>query len=217
MHHLKFSVLSIFYQNSFVKHFFIKLIKINLEKLIKTIYTRIMKTYQEMLRDILSSTGWSQQQLAIRLGISFPTVNYWLNNKVTPRKSMQKRIRDLYLARNIPYEGPVYITLQLTDITTPVKIGEEILLFKTGESDDDTSDYGVIGVRREDFTTDAPNPTPDDYNIAISVATTKDTVAKGTKPAFRIYDRIYPGAFARIMFILHDSAIAVVEDFGLKI
>lgn len=172
-----------------------------------------MKSYQEMLQDILVSSGWSQQQLAVRLGVSFPTVNYWINNKVVPRKNMQKRIKDLYLARDISYEGPVYITLLLNG--NSVAVNDEILLFKTPE--DGWDGYEVVGIKREDFIAAGPDAIPDDYDITIPVAATKDVVAKGTKSAFRIYDRIYPGAYARVMFILHNSAIAVIEDFGVEI
>lgn len=175
-------------------------------------YNRIMKNYQDMLKDILKTSGWSQQQLATRLGVSFPTVNYWLNSKVTPRKNMQKRIKDLYLARDIPYEGPVYITLLLNG--SSVKVGDEILLFKTPE--DGWDGYEVVGIKREDFLEPAPDPMPANYDVSIPVANTKDTVAKGTKPALRIYDRVHAGAYARVMFIFKDSAIAVVEDFGLE-
>ena len=174
-----------------------------------------MKTYQDMLHTILKSSGWSQQQLAVRLGVSFPTVNYWLNNKVVPRKSMQERIKNLYLARNIPYEGPVYITLLLNQTTNTINVGDEILLFKTDE--DGVDGYGIIGIKREDFENETPNRIPEDYNISLPVATAKSTVAQGTKSAFRIYDRIHPGAYARVMFILNDSAIAVVEDWGLEV
>ncbi|MBR0480178.1 helix-turn-helix transcriptional regulator [Candidatus Saccharibacteria bacterium] len=84
-----------------------------------------MKNYQDMLRSILASSGWSQEQLAARLGVSFPTVNYWLNNKVIPRRNMQKRIRNLYLASKSTYDGPTYITFDLPD-TVNVKIGDKI-------------------------------------------------------------------------------------------
>lgn len=126
---------------------------------------------------------------------------------------MKIRIKDLYLARNIPYEGPSFITFLPSKIY--LKPGDEILLFKTPE--DGIDGYEVIGIKREDFTNETPDPMPNDYDIALRVANTTDTVAKGTKPAFRIYDRIHPGAYARIMFILQNHAIAVIEDWGLEI
>ena len=181
--------------------------------MIKNIYNRVMKTYQDMLRTILNSSGWTQQQLAIKLGVSFPTVNYWLNNKVTPHKKMQKRIKDLYLARDIPYEGPVFITF-LPD-KTKLKPGDELLLFKTPE--DSQNGYGIIGIKRENFTTKISDSITNTHDISIHVANTANAIAKGTKPAFRIYDRIYSGAYARVMFILQGYTIAVIEDWGLEI
>lgn len=172
-----------------------------------------------MLSSILKSSGWSQQYLATRLGVSFPTVNYWLNNKVTPRKSMQKRIRDLYIARDIPYEGPVYITLRPNSPFANVEIGDDILLFKTTE--DGPDGYKVFGLKREDSDSESssdpttPNFLPANRNVSLTVANTSTTVAKGTQPAFRIYDRISRGTYARVMFILGNSIIAVIEDWGL--
>ena len=169
-----------------------------------------MISYQDMLNTILKSSGWSQQQLAVKLGVSFPTVNYWLNNKVIPRKTMQKRIRDLYLARNISYVGPTYITLLLDTATSTINIGDEILLFRTDDS-------GIIGLRRTDFGATSPTSSLKNSNIIFPVASTNHQVVKGTKSAFHIYNRIHPGAYARVMFILGSSAIAVIEDFGLEI
>lgn len=123
---------------------------------------------------------------------------------------MQKRIRDLYIARDIPYEGPIFITLLPSE--TKLKPGDEILLFKTPEND--MGGYEIIGIKREDFIDLSPRAEVND--ISIHVANTADTVAKGTKPAFRIYDRIHSGAYARIMFILQGFVIAVVEDWGLE-
>lgn len=124
------------------------------------------------------------------------------------RKNIQKRIKDLYLTREIPYESPTYITL-LPD-NTPVAVNDETLLFKTPE--DGWGGHDVIGIKREDFVA-----TADASDISIPVASAKDTVAKGTKPALRIYDLIGPGAYARAMFILYDSVIAVTEGFGSEI
>ena len=50
----------------------------------------------------------------------------------------------------------------------------------------------------------------------IQVVSNPNQIIKGTKPGFRIYDCINPGAFARIMFIVKSLAIAVVEDFGIE-
>ncbi len=171
-----------------------------------------MKSYQEMLKSILNTSGWSQQRLAVKLGVSFQTVNYWLNNKVTPRPNMRNRIRNLYIARDIPYEGPVFITLQSNNIS--FKVGDNILLFKSLNQEDEA--YELFGAKQDDFKESPLNKALLSSEKQIQVANSPDLVIKGTKPGFSIYNRIYPGAFARIMFVFNDYAIAVVEDWGIE-
>lgn len=175
-----------------------------------------MKTYQEMLKAILKSSGWSQQRLAYHLGVSFPTVNYWLNNKVVPRKKMQGRIKNLYLARYVPSYDPTFITFRLNDTTSHIDINDRILLFQTNEKG--PYGYGVIGIKYDDYTDKTITLDSDDNSqIIIPVAFDESFAAKGTETASFIHDKIYPGAYARVMFILKCSAIAVIEDWGLEI
>lgn len=54
--------------------------------------------YKSQLGQILSATGWSQEQLAAKLGVSFPALNAWLNNRALPRAKAQLRINELYLS-----------------------------------------------------------------------------------------------------------------------
>jgi transcriptional regulator with XRE-family HTH domain/fido (protein-threonine AMPylation protein) len=50
-----------------------------------------------MLQEIRESTGWTQEQIAARLAVSFATVNSWLNGKVTPkRRDNVERIERLH-------------------------------------------------------------------------------------------------------------------------
>ena len=171
-----------------------------------------MKSYQDMLRSIMNSSGWSQQQLAIRLGVSFPTINYWLNDKVTPRPNMQKRIRNLYIARDIPYEGPVFITLKVANDS--LNVGDEIQILKS--SNKDQENYDLFGFKRADIKNDPFDKVNLPKDKIIQIINDPSQIAKGTKPGFRIYDQVYPGAFARVMFILRGLAIAVIEDWGIE-
>lgn len=41
--------------------------------------------YLEQLKQILKLSGWSQEQLATKLGVSFPTINAWINKRAMPR------------------------------------------------------------------------------------------------------------------------------------
>lgn len=54
--------------------------------------------YTEQLQAILKASGWSQGQLARELGVSFPALNAWLNNRAVPRPKAQQRIGAAYLS-----------------------------------------------------------------------------------------------------------------------
>ena len=56
-----------------------------------------MEKYSDKLRQILQATGWSQETLAGELGISFVTLNAWVNEKSEPREGAKEKI-DLVFA-----------------------------------------------------------------------------------------------------------------------
>ena len=49
------------------------------------------------LQEILTSSGWTQEQLAYNLEVSFSTLNAWINNKAAPRAKAISTIDDAYL------------------------------------------------------------------------------------------------------------------------
>jgi len=53
---------------------------------------------QKKLQFIQKVTGLTQEKLAVKLGVSFPTLNSWINGKSHPRRTAKERIDDLYLA-----------------------------------------------------------------------------------------------------------------------
>lgn len=53
--------------------------------------------YHSQLRSIQKNTKWSQEQLAVRLKVSFATLNSWLNNRSIPRQKAQHKIEKLYI------------------------------------------------------------------------------------------------------------------------
>lgn len=53
-------------------------------------------TYADKLKIIQKATEKTQTELASLLGVSFPTLNSWLNKKSTPRKKAQEKINFLY-------------------------------------------------------------------------------------------------------------------------
>jgi len=52
--------------------------------------------YSAQLKSILKASGWSQEDLARRLGVSFVTLNAWVNVRSKPRKKAAESIRLLY-------------------------------------------------------------------------------------------------------------------------
>jgi len=52
--------------------------------------------YSKQLKAILKASGWSQEELARRLGVSFVTLNSWVNTRSKPRKKAADTIRILY-------------------------------------------------------------------------------------------------------------------------
>lgn len=53
--------------------------------------------YSNQLTDILKAAGWSQEQLARELRVSFPTLNAWINKRSRPRQRALLDIERLYL------------------------------------------------------------------------------------------------------------------------
>lgn len=46
---------------------------------------------QKILQQILAASGWSQEALANKLGVSFPTLNSWINGKSQPLRESNKQ------------------------------------------------------------------------------------------------------------------------------
>ena len=52
--------------------------------------------YSKQIKSIIKASGWSQEELASRLGVSFVTLNAWVNERAQPRKKASESIRILY-------------------------------------------------------------------------------------------------------------------------
>ena len=59
-------------------------------------YTYKVMNYQEYLKSIIKASGWSQEQLASQLGVTFVTLNSWINSRSKPRAKALVRIEKLY-------------------------------------------------------------------------------------------------------------------------
>ncbi len=56
-----------------------------------------LKDYQLKLKSILRASGWTQDQAAHQLKVSFATLNSWINNRSVPRSKAANDIERLYL------------------------------------------------------------------------------------------------------------------------
>ncbi len=155
-----------------------------------------------MLKEILSSTHWTQERLAAKLGVSFATVNYWLNGKTKPQKNAMKDIEKLYMAQDITGEDePIYITLVKAPLH--LKVGDYVLLEKDEHSVYDDESIQVTIYPNDNNHFDSP----------MYVANSVPTVAHGTRSAGRIYDKFDKKARAQIMFALQNVAIARIVSW----
>jgi len=59
-----------------------------------------MENIAEQLKALRRQHGWSQEDLARELGVSFSTVNRWENDKAKPSKLAKKQIKRLLSEAN---------------------------------------------------------------------------------------------------------------------
>jgi len=52
--------------------------------------------YSDQLKALLQASGWSQEEMARRLNVSFVTLNAWVNKRAVPHKKAAEAIRILY-------------------------------------------------------------------------------------------------------------------------
>ncbi|MBR3179991.1 Fic family protein [Candidatus Saccharibacteria bacterium] len=55
-----------------------------------------MEKYDRKISKILLATGWSQETLAGKIGVSFVTLNSWANGKAEPRETMREKLDLIY-------------------------------------------------------------------------------------------------------------------------
>lgn len=190
-------------------------------------------TYSKMLKEILKSSHWTQEQLAAKLGVSFATVNAWLNGRTKPQKSLLSDIERLYLAQDITREPePIYVTLVNVG---DVKVGDYVVLEKDFENryDDEAIVAYPLGEEMPVLIEDdcGENEWEDKveaikvymgesqsmgYYRPMHVANSVNTVVRGTRSAGRIYDKFDEKARAQVVFIHRHSAIARVVEWNYK-
>lgn len=157
-----------------------------------------------LLKGIMKTSGWTQEQVAMKMGVSYPTMNAWVNGKSKPRAAMMKRVRKLYLAQDITKDiVPTYVTL--LEVEDDLRVGDALLLEKSG---------GTIRVYRLNLDDDKSG----DILSVMQVADSLDMVIRGTNSAEQIYNRFDGKARAIVSFIHQKMAIVrVVEwDYAKK-
>ena len=103
-----------------------------------------MSETTRLLKGIMKTSGWTQEQVATKLRVSYPTMNAWVNGKSKPRQAMMDKIRRLYLAQDITDDvEPTYVTL--VNVPRWLKVGDMVVLEKDyGNSYDDEAILAVI-------------------------------------------------------------------------
>lgn len=198
----------------------------------------------KLLKGILKTSGWTQEQLADKLGVSFVSLNAWVNGRTKPRKSMQERIEQLYLAQDVTKDvDPTYVTL--VNVDRDLKVGDPVMLTKDLENthddeaivarilqldvmdkaeDDGWEDVVFSGEEDSDedaaeikvYTEQAVRMDCPDLK-GMYVANSVNTVVRGTMSAGRIYDRFNKGVRAQVVFVFHRMAIARVVEWDFEI
>ncbi|MDR2538595.1 MAG: helix-turn-helix domain-containing protein, partial [Bifidobacteriaceae bacterium] len=54
------------------------------------------KSIAQQLREIVVASRWTQEQLAYNLGVTFVTLNSWINAKSQPRTKARLKIDEMY-------------------------------------------------------------------------------------------------------------------------
>ena len=55
----------------------------------------LLKNIAEELKKLRQQQGWSQEDLARKIGVSFATVNRWENGKTKPSRLAQEKIKQV--------------------------------------------------------------------------------------------------------------------------
>ncbi|HET8992119.1 MAG TPA: Fic family protein [Candidatus Saccharimonadales bacterium] len=98
--------------------------------------------YSKQLKDILDASGWTQEDVAKQLGVSFVTLNSWVNAKSKPRKKALESIRLLYFdvlgadSLDVGYleklkEDVERLNIKISQITENEEVFDKLILYLT--------------------------------------------------------------------------------------
>ena len=106
-----------------------------------------MSETTRLLKGIMKTSGWTQEQVATKLRVSYPTMNAWVNGKSKPRQAMMDKIRRLYLAQDITDDvEPTYVTL--VNVPRRLKVDDMVILKKDPSNDYD--DEAILAMMMDD-------------------------------------------------------------------
>ena len=106
-----------------------------------------MSETTRLLKGIMKTSGWTQEQVATKLRVSYPTMNAWVNGKTKPRQAMMDKIRRLYLAQDITDDvEPTYVTL--VNVPRRLKVDDMVILEKDPSNDYD--DEAILAMMMDD-------------------------------------------------------------------
>lgn len=189
-----------------------------------------------LLKGIMKTSGWTQEEVAEKMGVSFQTINAWVNGKSKPRQFMLDKIRRLYLAQDITDDTePTFVTL--VNVPKWLKVGDIVELEKDQDNDYDDEAISATVIDIDDGELDIYDSSDDEgtdpeppesikvWDNEISdcievdfmyVANSISTVVRGTSSAGRIYDKFNKKARARVLFIFHKTAIARIVEWNYE-
>lgn len=198
-----------------------------------------MSETTRLLKGIMKTSGWTQEQVATKLGVSYPTMNAWVNGKSKPRRALLERIRRLYLAQDITDDiEPTFVTL--VNVPRWLKVGDTVIMEKDFDNSYDDEAISAVILDSDEEWEDEPEVREDlndeenenkvqggeaikvwDTDVLdcpevdfMYVANSINTVVRGTNSAGRIYDKFETKARARVLFIFHRTAIARVVEWN---
>ena len=89
-----------------------------------------MNKYAQKLNRMLKVSGLSQEDLARRLDVSFPTLNSWVNSKSEPREKSRVQIDQLF----VEFFGADSITKEELSVTKKIALSKKVSIKKILEN-----------------------------------------------------------------------------------
>jgi len=143
-----------------------------------------MSESARLLKGIMKTSGWTQEQVAMKLRVSYPTMNAWVNGKSKPRQAMMDKIRRLYLAQDITDDvEPTYVTL--VNVPRWLKVGDMLILEKDYDNSYDDEAISAVIMETDEEWDDNNDEWREDDNAASGKASLVNSDNDGIDEAGR--------------------------------